>query len=67
MELARHGARSHYMKSPIFDENEDYFGEGVGPGEVTNIGRVQHLKNGLARRREYIHAKKFLDEEYNPN
>ena len=55
------------MKSPIFEEQEDYFGEGVGPGEVTNIGRVQHLKNGLARRREYIHGKKFLDEEYNPN
>ena len=40
MELARHGARSHYMKSPIFDIDPNYFGENVGPGEVTDIGKV---------------------------
>ena len=55
------------MKSPIFIDNEEYFGEGVGIGEVTNIGRVQHLKNELSRRREYVKAKKLLGEQFDPN
>ena len=66
LELARHGARSHeWMKSsPV---PSDYFGPGVGPGYVTDLGRIQHLRNGLDRRREYVVAKGLLSPEYNPN
>ena len=66
MELARHGARSHeWMKSSPVPAS--YFGPGVGPGFVTDLGRIQHLRNGLDRRREYVLAKGLLSPEYNPD
>ena len=37
-EMNRHGARSHYMKNPKLTKN--FFGEGVEPGYITDIGRV---------------------------
>lgn len=60
-EMARHGARSHYKKTEV---PKDYWGPGVKPGYVTRIGRMQHINNGLQRRREYIHGKNFLSKNY---
>ena len=37
-EMARHGARSHYMDSPNIPEG--YFGEGVEAGFVTALGKL---------------------------
>jgi len=64
-EMIRHGSRSHIMNlnSPV---PPDFFGQDVQKGELTDLGRWQHIRRGLERRREYIHAKKFLSEDYNP-
>ena len=68
VELARHGARTHEFWSPIEDS---YFqnsrGDKVGPGWLTDLGRIQHLRNGLSRRAEYVKAKKLLSEDFNPD
>lgn len=50
------------MKSPTLPPN--YWGAGVENGYVTRLGRNQHMAKGLERRREYIHGKKFLSEDY---
>lgn len=46
---------------------EDYFGEGVKSGELTDLGRRQHMRRGLNRRSEYVDGKKFLSENFNPD
>lgn len=64
-EMARHGARSHYMDSPNLPEG--YFGPGVEAGFVTDLGKLQHMRNGLSRRQEYVVEKKLLSQNYDPN
>ena len=61
--MNRHGARSSHsnLKTNV---PKDHFGKGVGNGELTTLGRLQHHNLGLQRRREYIHEKEFLSPNY---
>jgi hypothetical protein len=61
-EFMRHGARSHYQ-----DNVPSSFFDGAKPGHLTRRGRIDQLRVGQARRREYINEKKFLSERYNPS
>lgn len=38
----------------------------MDPGHLTKRGRIDQLRIGAARRREYVVEKKFLSENYNP-
>lgn len=57
----RHGARSHYE-----DNVPKEFFDGAGKGHLTRRGRIDTLRIGQARRREYIEQKQFLSSTYNP-
>ena len=65
-EMIRHGSRASNgnVKSPKVPKG--FFGEGIGNGILTADGKIQHLRNGLNRRSEYIVNKKFLSEKYDP-
>jgi len=58
----RHGARSHYQ-----DNVPASFFDGVKPGFLTRKGRIDQLRIGQQRRREYVLEKKFLRERYDPS
>lgn len=53
-EMLRHGARADeaHIKSPVYEIHG--FWQGIKPGDLTSLGRIQHLRNGLARRKEYV-------------
>jgi hypothetical protein len=56
----RHGARSHYE-----DNVPKEFFDGVKKGYLTPKGRVDQIRIGAARSKEYIRDKRFLSEHYN--
>jgi hypothetical protein len=61
MEYIRHGARSHYEDNVP----SEFFG-GIKKGYVTQKGKIDHVRIGQARRKEYVQEKKLLSGEYNP-
>ena len=65
-EMIRHGARSVESRFSTFTP-PGYFGPGVGNGEITDTGRIQHMSIGHQRRREYVKEKGFLSEKYDPS
>eukprot|EP00347_Sterkiella_histriomuscorum_P010108 403338639 len=63
VDLIRHGARSHYL--PHTHIPQDFF-DNAKQGHLTRRGRIDSVRLGQARRKEYVIDKKYLDEKYNP-
>ena len=61
-EFMRHGARSHYE-----DNVPASFFDGAKKGHLTRRGKIDSIRIGAARRKEYVHEKRFLSPNFNPN
>ena len=66
IELARHGARSHFMMNKSA-RSATIFEKGLKPEELTEKGRLQLLRKGLSRRQKYVKKLGFLKETYDPS